>query len=246
MNALILAAGRGSRMTQLTDDRPKCLVELHGRALLDWQLDALRSAGIDQVAILTGYRAGDVNTRADASFHNPRWQETNMVQTLACAREWLCAAPCVVSYSDIVYPASAVESLLKAEAELALTYDPKWLDLWSRRFEDPLDDAESFKLDAAGNLLEIGSRADSCADIEGQFMGLLRFTPASWARVETLLASLPPKRADRLDTTAMLNGLLRAGEVIEPVAIDGPWGEADSASDLAVLESLWPKTQGCA
>ena len=56
MKAIILAAGRGSRMKNLTDDRPKCLVELRGKALLDWQLAALREAGIEQAAIVTGYR----------------------------------------------------------------------------------------------------------------------------------------------------------------------------------------------
>lgn len=240
MKALILAAGRGSRMSALTDERPKCLVELHGRALLDWQLEALRAAAVDEIAILTGYRAELLRERADHSFHNPRWSETNMVGTLACAREWLSSSPCVVSYSDIVYPASAVEALLRSRAELAMTYDPDWLSLWSERFEDPLEDAESFRLDERGMLAEIGARASSCADIHGQFMGLLQFTPASWSRVETLLDELGPEAADRLDTTSLLNRLLSRGEAIEAVPVQGPWGEADSASDLAVLERLWP------
>jgi len=56
MKAIILAAGRGSRMKNLTDERPKCLVELRGNPLLDWQLAALLEAGIDRIAIDTGYR----------------------------------------------------------------------------------------------------------------------------------------------------------------------------------------------
>ncbi|MFZ9450262.1 MAG: NTP transferase domain-containing protein, partial [Alphaproteobacteria bacterium] len=56
MRAIILAAGRGSRMRQLTDERPKCLVPLRGRPLLEWQLEALRGAGIREIGIVTGYR----------------------------------------------------------------------------------------------------------------------------------------------------------------------------------------------
>ena len=56
MKAIILAAGRGSRMKLLTDETPKCLIKLRGKSLLDWQLSALRAAGITDIAIVTGYR----------------------------------------------------------------------------------------------------------------------------------------------------------------------------------------------
>ena len=56
MNAIILAAGRGSRMKNLTSDKPKCLVQLNGKTLIQWQLDALNQAGISNIAVVTGYR----------------------------------------------------------------------------------------------------------------------------------------------------------------------------------------------
>ncbi len=56
MRGLILAAGRGSRMVAATADRPKGLVELGGTALLDWQLAALRGAGIQEIGLVRGYR----------------------------------------------------------------------------------------------------------------------------------------------------------------------------------------------
>ncbi|MBF0128245.1 MAG: phosphocholine cytidylyltransferase family protein, partial [Magnetococcales bacterium] len=155
MKAIVLAAGRGSRMGDLTDDRPKCLVELGGRPLLEWQLAALRGAGIREIAIVTGYKSGMLRGRGLTGFHNPRWETTNMVSSLACAGTWLREGPCIVSYSDIFYEASAVSSLMASSAELAVTYDPGWLPLWEKRFGDPLRDAETFRLDGEGRLLEI-------------------------------------------------------------------------------------------
>ena len=89
MKAIILAAGRGSRMKNMTDDRPKCMVELRGKPLLEWQLTALHEAGISEIAIVTGYKRELLANRAPMEFHNPRWAETNMVSSLACAQEWL-------------------------------------------------------------------------------------------------------------------------------------------------------------
>ena len=56
MKAIILAAGRGTRMKALTEEKPKCLVELDGQSLLEKQLGALRQSGIEDIAIVTGYR----------------------------------------------------------------------------------------------------------------------------------------------------------------------------------------------
>ncbi|PYK48280.1 MAG: nucleotidyl transferase, partial [Verrucomicrobia bacterium] len=57
MRALILAAGRGSRMGDLGDDRPKCLIELQGRPLIERQITALRRSGVEEIGVVRGYRA---------------------------------------------------------------------------------------------------------------------------------------------------------------------------------------------
>ena len=237
MKAIILAAGRGSRMKNLTEERPKCLVELHGKPLLERQLAALRGAGIEQIAIVTGYKRELLSNRGIVEFHNPRWAETNMVASLACAQEWLRGGPCVVSYSDIFYEASAPRLLMATDAELAITYDPNWRALWESRFEDPLSDAETFKMNDRRVLLEIGQKPTRIEDIQGQYMGLLRFTPAGWSKVETLRATLDDRLRDKLDMTGMLQRLIAGhGAQILALPYSERWGEVDSAEDLAVYE----------
>jgi choline kinase len=237
MKAIILAAGRGSRMKNLTEERPKCLVELHGKPLLERQLAALRGAGIEQIAIVTGYKRELLSNRGIVEFHNPRWAETNMVASLACAQEWLRGGPCVVSYSDIFYEASAPRLLMETDAELAITYDPNWRALWESRFEDPLSDAETFKMNDRRVLLEIGQKPTRIEDIQGQYMGLLRFTPAGWSKVETLRATLDDRLRDKLDMTGMLQRLIAGhGAQILALPYSERWGEVDSAEDLAVYE----------
>src|SRR3546814_17606155 len=66
---LILSAGQGSRLLPLTESRPKCLIELSGRSLLEWQLLALSRAGIDEVVIVTGFAAEQVE--AMLALHTP-------------------------------------------------------------------------------------------------------------------------------------------------------------------------------
>lgn len=233
MRAIILAAGRGSRMKALTEDRPKCLVELHGKALLDWQLEALRGAGIKEIGIVTGYKRELLATRASHEFHNARWAETNMVSSLACADAWLTEEPCIVSYSDIFYKSSGATSLMSLPAALGITYDPNWLELWSQRFEDPLSDAETFRITPDGTVLEIGNKPKSTAEVQGQYMGLLRFTPEGWAEIVRIRTALDQATRDRMHMTGTLQKVIEEGRVsVKAVPYSGEWGEVDSNDDL--------------
>jgi choline kinase len=233
MKAIILAAGRGSRMKELTDERPKCLVELRGKALLDWQLEALRAAGITEIAIVTGYKRELLADHGLVEFHNPRWADTNMVSSLACAEEWLQTEPCIVSYSDIFYSPTAVRSLIRCLAPLAVTYDPNWLKLWTQRFGDPLLDAETFRLTPEHTLAEIGNKPTLVEEVQGQYMGLLRFTPEGWMEVQRIRSKLTLEQCDKVHMTSILQRVIDAKYLaILAVPYLGEWGEIDSVDDL--------------
>ena len=234
MKAIILAAGRGSRMMKLTEDRPKCLVEFKGKTLLDWQLSAISAAGINEVGIVTGYRRELIADRGSAEFHNPAWAETNMVSSLERAAAWLESDVCLVSYSDIFYESEAPRLLSATPAEIAITYDPLWLKTWQRRFENPLSDAETFRLRQDGSVLEIGNKAERIEDIQGQYMGLLRIEPKGWREMQRVLGQLSHADRANIHMTGLLQRVAIAGVCkVVAIAYAGEWGEIDSASDLA-------------
>ena len=236
MKAIILAAGRGSRMKRLTEQRPKCLVQLHGKALLDWQLDALRKSGIKQIAIVTGYKRELLTNRGLVEFYNSHWSKTNMVASLACAKEWLKTDECIVSYSDIFYSSAVVELLIESQAPLALTYDQNWLDLWTQRFGDPLIDAETFLLNKDSTILEIGKKPKSLDQIQGQYIGLLKFTPSGWAEIDKIISGLSPEVSANIHMTDILQKVIEAGRVkIKGIPFSDRWGEVDSEKDLLFL-----------
>lgn len=232
--AIILAAGRGSRMREMTNDRPKGLVELASKPLVSWQVAALRSAGIDEVIIVTGYRGDQLEPYADRTIRNDDWASTNMVSSLMCAAAEI-DGPVIISYSDIVYSPSVVEKLLAAPGDTAMSFDKDWLSLWSRRFEDPLSDAETFRITDQGVITEIGGKAAAPSDIEGQYMGLLRFSPQT---IKAILSVTTEEERPKLDMTSLLMRLINAGHIIHGAAISGGWCEVDSTSDLRVAQEL--------
>ena len=237
VKAIILAAGRGSRLDNGTDALPKCLTTLAGRRLLDRQIESLSIGGVTDIGIVTGYGAAHLSQEPLFQFHNSRWKETDMVTSLECASSWLKDSPCVISYSDIFYESSAIATLVHSLDDLAITFDPKWLDQWQARFLDPLSDAETFQFDSSGYLTEIGNQTRNISEITGQYMGLLKFTPTSWREFLRAKFSFPTGSTNNLHITTVLNRIIKLGSVrIRAFPYSGVWGEIDTPDDLLLFQ----------
>ena len=214
MKAIILAAGRGSRMGSLTEDIPKCLAKLKEKPLIEWQIEALKEAGIEEIGIVTGYKRELLSRYGLKEFHNTRWANTQMVSSLEYASEWLHSSQCIVSYSDIFYKPQAVSLLMESNSEIAITYDPNWRTLWENRFSNPLEDAETFRLNKDNAVTEIGSKPRNLEEVEGQYMGLLYFTPKSWRELMNIRSKLSQNHSDKMHMTSALQKIINNGNFI--------------------------------
>jgi choline kinase len=218
-----------------TDERPKCFVSLAGRTLLDWQISALHASGAQSVAAVGGYKAKLLSEKIDVPFVNESWATSNMVRSLCHAEAWLAEGDTVVSYSDIVFRPSVVEALVEATGDIVITYDRLWSALWSARFEDPLEDAENFKINN-GRVLKIGGRPSSMEEVQAQFMGLFKFSKLGWRTARDFIEKLSPVTRDNLDMTSLLACLIAEGVTVRGVPVDGGWVEVDSEADLVCYE----------
>ena len=243
MKAIILAAGQGVRLRPLTDDRPKCMVEYEGVPLIDHILNTLDSCNVSPIVIVAGYRAAVLEQHV--RFRNPRvainsqYATTNMVHSLFCVEDEL-TSDVIVSYSDIVYKPEIVRALLNSPADLAITIDTEWLSLWKRRMENPLDDAETLQLDGNGRVLDLGRKPHSIEEVQGQYMGLIKFSSNILNEVKGLYHSLDRralydgKKLPEMYMTTFLRELIQAGVPCQSVPIQGGWLEIDEPSDLNV------------
>jgi choline kinase len=229
MKAIILAAGRGSRMGAMTESHPKCLTKVKGKSLIEYQIESLSASGIQNIALVTGYKAEMLENYGTHHFHNSKWAETTMIASLLCAKEWLDQDDCIISYSDIFYDSQIIKDLIDCQNNIAVAYDPNWLELWTRRFKNPLDDAETFRIDNQGYIMEIGQKAKSIEEIQGQYMGLLKF---SKGQVNEILNKIEDIPLSTIDFTSFLGLLLSRYTKIKGVENFQEWGEIDSQGDL--------------
>ncbi len=234
MKAFILAAGEGTRLRPLTLDRPKCLVELKGKPLLQYQIDALRAAGIHDIHLIGGYRSEMLSSFGLPVTVNPRFATTNMVYSLFRAREFFHGDALIV-YGDTAYEPRVIQALLDTNAPLAISVDEGWRTLWEGRMANPLSDAETLKLDAAGDVLEIGLKPESFSQIEAQYMGLIKVSGTHWPALAHQFEQLPNR--ERVCMTDFLQSLIDDGHKIRAVPVNHGWLEVDSIADLQFYES---------
>ena len=237
LTAIILAAGEGTRLRPYTLDRPKCLVEIEGVSLLDRQLAVLAKESVSNVVLIGGYRAEMLNRQGIDLRINPRYAATNMVSTLFCAEEDL-NGDVLVCYGDIVYSRYVLSKVLNSSYDIAVAIDLDWEAYWRARNEDPLEDAETLKLGSNGRILEIGQMPKTIDEIEGQYMGLIKFSSTGIQSLKEVfshastLGNLRGKAIEKAYMTDLLQAMIDLGYMLNSVPVHGGWIEVDTVSDL--------------
>lgn len=245
--AIIVAAGMGSRLSPYTDDRPKCLVEVNGKSILERQVEAYRAAGIDAISVVRGYRGAQIDLPGLRYFENTAYRQNNILASLFFA-EAAMDDGFYFSYSDIVFRPEVVAELAAAEGDYALVVDRRWDEAYVGRDLHPVSEAELAEV-VDGRVLAVGKRVVPRERAHGEFIGLARFSARAAATMRReyrrLEAELGPERpfgnAARFASayvTDLLNHLIAQGETLRSVDIDGGWREIDTTQDLERARAL--------
>lgn len=247
MKVIILAAGQGARLRPYTNDRPKCMVELKGKPLLHHQLEVIEECGVNRkdIALAAGYLQEALVAPGIKQYRNEQYATTNMVATLFAAENFMqTGEDLIISYGDIVYKPEVFKKLLATEGDLVVAADLGWYDLWKLRMDNPLDDAETFKMTQDGKVLELGKKPNKREDAQAQYIGLIKI---SGRKVTDFIqhyhaidkaAEYDGKDFDNMYMTSLIQNIIDAGWDVRAALINRSWLEVDSVEDLEAYENL--------
>lgn len=247
---MIIAAGRGSRLQNETDDIPKTLVEVMGRPMLEWILEAFESAGLSRrdVVFICGYRADVIQSRYPEFTYveNRDWPNNNILLSLLMAREYL-GSGFVSTYGDIVYEGAVVQKLVASPGDLVLGCDTAWRRRYVGRTQHPETDAE--KLCADGKRVTLLSRTIPSERADGEFIGVMKASPAGSASLTAAFDAAEKRygggqfREGRSFQKAylidLLAEMLEQGAIFQREDTHGGYMEIDTLQDLSMAERWW-------
>ena len=232
MKIIILAAGRGSRMKELTDLLPKCLTPYRGKPLINHCIDTLtRFFSPSDLVIIGGYKSYTLKHLGIELVENKEWNTTNIIGSLTVAEKYLRADDCLIVYSDVYFTKEAINQMMQAESPAILSVS-RWKEIWLSRFDQPLEDLESFQISKNGvSLTEIGKKPKNLSEIQGQFGGIFKLSPETWEKIEKEIEGIK-----LMDTTTLIQNCLERNIIFNVVKYDGEWAELDTRTDLETQE----------
>jgi len=233
MKAVILAAGKGTRIRSVHGEHPKCLIEVDNTTILDHQLEALSMDGINDVAIVIGYEKEQIIAHINARklltqkihfIENPAFAITNNIYSLWLALDWLRGDSFIVLNADVIFNPEILDVAVRPHAPISMIVAPLWRD-------------ETMKVIILDDHVIRMSKKISREEFSGTYIGITVFSRAIQGRffhkMEDVIA------AGRVNEffNVVVQELANEGVPVGYTSTDGlPWAEIDDPVDLTVAQ----------
>jgi phosphoenolpyruvate phosphomutase len=261
ITAIIAAAGFEKQLLPLIEDKPKCLLDIKGKTILDRQVTALNECDIKEIALVRGYKKEAITLPNIRYYDNDRYESTGELFSLFCAENEL-KGRTIVLYGDIIFDTAILEKLLKSPADIALVVDLAWLDQERRNAQpshlnpDLVSLAESpgkshlsrFVMpEGEHRIMKIGQQLPR-EQAHGEFIGMAMFSEKGAQALRDCYRASQERYAStgfheagsfsQASFTDMLQELIDRGHRVDAVPIFKGWMEVDSFEEY---QKAWAK-----
>jgi choline kinase len=238
MKAIILAAGRGSRLLPLTENLPKCLLPVGETTVLSLQLDTLEQAGIDEAIVITGFMAGSVEAEvADRSgpmrvqtLFNPFYQVADNLASCWMARDHMASDFVLINGDTLIEPALAKQVIESPANDIQVTIDKK-----------PSYDSDDMKVSLNGTALTAIGKTLSADETHGESIGFLRFMQNGPRQFREKLHQMM-RTGDGVQAwfLSAIDALAKTDTLVATYSIEGmTWAELDTMDDYAAIKAMF-------
>ena len=248
--AIIIAAGLGSRLGELTRDTPKCMLKINSKTILEHQLDAYKANGISDISIVRGFKKEKIQFDHIKYYENTDYKNNNILNSLFYAEKEL-NGNVIISYSDIVFSPKIIERLLESSADISIVVDIDWRGRYENRMDHPVEEAENVFFDANQAVVDIGKITSNIDDVHGEFIGMMKFSPRGveifkrhFHRAKELYWNKPFQRSNVFQNaylTDILKDMTELGVHISTVIVEQGWVEIDTKEDLETASNFIKK-----
>ena len=223
MKAIILAAGTGSRMKDLTSNHPKCMLKLKGKTIIEHQINLLNKCGVNDIHVITGYKEDkirDLLKQKCSFYYYPNFRETNNLYTLNQYINLL-NEECLILFSDVLISEISMKNLLRDNSDFSLLVDISKCDESTMRIiinENKITDIGSHIIPKNGN---------------GNFIGIAKYSVNAVKFLKKMISELCSDKNNLNDYYTLAISKLAKQEIpINYVDVNRmPWLEIDTEDE---------------
>ena len=158
MNSIILAAGRGSRIPEISNNKPKCLININGSSILSRQVKFLKNLKIKNIRIIRGYKKNYIKFKSVNYVENKNFKKSEQLSSLFCAEKFL-KGNIIILFSDIIYEEKILKKILKFKnGDIILGVDRNWKKRYRFRYDHPVEQADKVSISNKNQINMIGKK----------------------------------------------------------------------------------------
>ena len=240
MKAIILSAGYGSRLGNLTKELPKSLVDIYGKSIIKRQIETFRNNGIKEIIVIIGpnkdkFQLKNIEYVVDKNFH-----DHEQLGSLMAANKHF-QNDVVISSGDVIVDNNIMKQVIESTYDIGVAIDLKWEKNYENRTQHPKSEAD-LALIRSNKLTKIKKNLDSVENHQlGEFLGIIKLSNIGSKKFldvfERLNSSHNGKFHDapsfqKAYLTDMIDELIQTNDDVNPIFIDGVWFEIDTIEDL--------------
>lgn len=247
MKAIIVAAGYGSRLGNLSKKVPKGLLQINGKSILQRQIELFYKKNIDELIIITGAHK-DFGLKNIVYINDKDYHNHDVLGSLMAAKE-VFNGKVLTSYSDIIFEEKILEQILNFQGDIGIPLDLDWEKSYEGRTQHPKSEADNVLL-KEGRILKIKKNITTKNEDEiiGEFLGPVIFSEYGSKLFVDIYQKLEKSHQGKFHDsqslkkaylTDMIQELIENNIKITPIIINGNWCEIDTHQDLERAAKLF-------
>ena len=232
---LVLAASRGNNLYELTEDRPKAMLNIRGKPLLQRLVDEFKKRSVNDITVIAGYKSDTLDVSGVYMRLNTRFETTGELYSLACARDKF-SDDMVIIYGDLLFRSYILQDLLEREGELVIVVDSLIDEVEITGTPDYVwcdrpDDRSLFMQDV--KLQRVSEKKTADDPPSGRWTGMMRVRTQGRLWLDQALDELAARRGyEQLTLPDLLNHLTQNGRPVTVHYINGHWLDVNSVNDI--------------
>ena len=243
MKAIIIAAGYGTRLGDLTKKIPKSLIDINGKSILKRQIESLQSKAITEIIIVTGPNHEKFLEKKLKYVKDNFYENHEQLGSLMEARNFF-NDELLILFSDVLFDNQVISKIINSENNFNIAVDSDWEKKYVGRTEHPISQADLVLI--RNNLvLKIMKNLTPVNNFKiGEFIGIIKLSQKASEKFLNHYKNLEKsvnkiKISKKWYLTNMLQDLIDNNNPITPVEIDGNWCEIDTVQDLERARKLF-------
>jgi L-glutamine-phosphate cytidylyltransferase len=247
MNAIIIAAGSGKRISDRVKNTPKSMVKVNGKPIIEYQLSVLNKAGINEVYVITGPYSEKFNIKNVEYVKDEQYENHDILGSLMEAKKYF-KKDTLVLYSDIIFESKILEKIMNSKEDISIAIDMNWEKNYEGRSEHPKLEAENVELNNKLDIIKIKKNIENINGNVGEFLGIIKFANKGSElfikKYQELINSNnglfhEAQSILKAYVTDMIQELIDSNIKIKPILVSGKWCEIDTMQDLKNAEKIF-------